>query len=71
MCVRLSRWSLSRVSVATTQHSETISGRPTQCGERTLTQEPQVRGHGEGGRERDREGRQKEEDRAELEKQVT
>lgn len=53
MSVRLSRWSLSRVSVATTQHSETISGRPTQCGERTLTQEPQVRGHREGGGERE------------------
>uniref|UniRef100_A0AAR2JBJ2 SH2 domain containing 4A n=1 Tax=Pygocentrus nattereri TaxID=42514 RepID=A0AAR2JBJ2_PYGNA len=36
------RWSLSRVSVATTQHGETIrGGRPTQCEERTLTQEPQ------------------------------
>lgn len=58
----LDRWSLSRVSVVTTQHSETIRGRPTQCGERTLTQEPRVRelrerrrGR-EGGRGRLREG---------------
>ena len=64
VCVCLSRWSLSRVSVATTQHSETIRGWPTQRGERTLTQEPRVRGHRKGGREGGREeGKERERER--------
>lgn len=50
MCVSLNCWSLSKVSVVTTQHNETIRGKPTQRGERTLTQEPRVRGQEKAGR---------------------
>lgn len=51
MCVSLNCWSLSKVSVVTTQHNETIRGKPTQRGKRTLTQEPRVRGQRKAGQD--------------------
>lgn len=54
MCVSLNCWSLSKVSVVTTQHNETIRGKPTKRSERTLTQELWVRGQRKAGQKEGR-----------------